>query len=63
MQEIIQEQSRISPTYHVIKSEGPDHAKRFYIEARAGEKTLGKGEGKSKQIAEQKAAENALQSL
>ncbi|MBI3577591.1 ribonuclease III [Candidatus Gottesmanbacteria bacterium] len=61
LQEIIQEQTKISPTYRVVKSEGPDHAKTFWIEAMMGEKTLGGGMGKSKQEAEQAAASDALE--
>lgn len=63
LQEIIQEQSKISPTYVVTKSEGPDHAKTFWIDARAAELTLGAGVGKSKQEAEQQAALNALEKM
>lgn len=63
LQEIIQEQSRISPTYRVIKSEGPDHAKIFWMEAVAGDKNLATGSGKSKQEAEQEAAYNALEKM
>ncbi len=61
LQEMVQEQSRISPTYRVIKSEGPDHNKIFWVEAVVGEKSMGRGEGKSKQEAEQAAAANALE--
>ncbi len=60
LQEIIQSETRISPIYHVTKSEGPDHAKTFWVEARAGDQVLGHGTGKSKQEAEQHAAANAL---
>lgn len=63
LQEIIQEQSRVSPIYRVIKSEGPDHAKIFWMEAVAGERTLANGMGKSKQEAEQEAAYNALEKM
>ncbi|MBI4064784.1 ribonuclease III [Candidatus Gottesmanbacteria bacterium] len=63
LQEIIQEQSKISPTYHVIKSQGPDHAKTFWIEARANELVLGSGMGKSKQEAEQAAAASSLEKM
>jgi ribonuclease III len=62
-QEIIQQDSRISPTYKVAKSEGPDHAKTFWIEVMVGEKVLGMGSGKSKQEGEQAAAANALEKL
>lgn len=63
LQEIVQEHSKISPTYHVTRSEGPDHAKTFWIEALAGEKKIGEGKGKSKQEAEQKAAAGALAAM
>ncbi len=61
LQEIVQEQTKISPTYRVVKSEGPDHDKIFWVEAMMGEKVLGEGQGKSKQEAEQSAAVNALE--
>ncbi len=61
LQEIIQEQTKISPTYRVVKSDGPDHAKTFWIEALMGNEILGKGIGKSKQEAQQAAAKNALE--
>lgn len=63
LQEIIQQGSRVSPTYRVVKSEGPDHAKTFWIEAVAGVTVLGSGQGRSKQEAEQRAAANALEKL
>lgn len=63
LQEIIQSESRISPTYRVTKSEGPDHAKTFWVEAKADIKTLGVGMGKSKQEAESSAAANALAAM
>lgn len=63
LQEVIQEQSKISPTYRVIKSEGPDHAKVFWVEVAEGNHTLGEGKGKSKQEAEQAAAAQALEKM
>lgn len=63
LQEIVQETSRISPTYRVTKSQGPDHAKTFWVEAVVGDKILGEGQGKSKQEAEQVAAANALEKM
>lgn len=63
LQEIIQQESRISPTYQVVKSEGPDHAKTFWVEATANGNTLGSGTGKSKQEAEQAAAAAALEKM
>lgn len=63
LQEIIQQNSRISPTYQVTKSEGPDHAKVFWVQATASGTILGSGSGKSKQEAEQAAAANALEKI
>ncbi len=62
-QEIIQQESRISPTYKVVKAEGPDHAKTFSIVVLVGETIMGEGTGKSKQEGEQAAAANALEKL
>lgn len=61
LQEIIQEESRISPTYNVVKTEGPDHAKTFWVEVMVGTTVLGQGMGKSKQEAQQAAAAQALE--
>ena len=63
LQEIVQQESRISPTYQVTKSEGPDHAKTFWMEARVGSTILGSGMGRSKQEAEQAAAADALEKM
>lgn len=63
LQECIQQDSRVSPTYTVTKSEGPDHARTFWVEARAGARVLGTGTGKSKQEAEQAAALSALEKM
>lgn len=63
LQEIIQEKSKNSPTYRVTKSEGPDHAKTFWVEATAEKVVLGTGSGRSKQEAEQQAASNALEKM
>lgn len=63
LQEIIQQDSRVSPTYEVVKSEGPDHARTFWVEARAGGEVLGSGSGKSKQAGEQAAALAALEKM
>ncbi len=64
LQEIIQDQTRISPIYRVTKSEGPDHAKTFWVDVVAGTKNvLGSGVGKSKQEAESDAAKNALEKM
>lgn len=63
LQEIIQNKKQTSPVYKILKSEGPDHAKIFKVGVFWENKLLGKGEGKSKQKAEQKAAKVALENL
>ena len=61
LQERVQEQTKVSPIYRVVKSEGPDHDKTFWVEVLRGDTKLGQGTGKSKQEAEQQAASNALE--
>lgn len=61
LQELTQEKIKTSPTYRVVKSEGPDHNKTFWVEVSTGDTILGQGIGKSKQDAEQHAAESALE--
>lgn len=63
LQEKVQEKYRITPTYEVIREEGPDHSKTFFSKVVIGEKNIGEGKGKSKQEAEQDAARIALESL
>ena len=63
LQEIIQETHKISPNYDVVKTDGPDHDRTFWIEVRIGKKLLGSGIGKSKQEGEQQAAQNALEKM
>lgn len=60
LQEKIQEKIKVSPEYRVLREEGPDHNKIFLIGVFLQDKFIGQGEGKSKQEAEEKAAENAL---
>ena len=59
-QEICQEKEDITPHYDVLSEEGPDHGKSFTMGAYIGEKLIARGEGSSKQRAEDNAAENAL---
>jgi len=60
LQELMQEEHSITPTYEITRSWGPDHDKMFEVQVCLGEKTLAKGQGKSKQKAEQAAAELVL---
>ena len=63
LQEIAQEKVGVTPDYRLLQEEGPDHDKMFTMGAYIGERMVGKGIGGSKQIAEQKAAEDALKRL
>ncbi len=60
LQEITQAETGQAPAYHTVASEGPDHARVFVVEVRLGQNVLGRGQGASKQEAEQAAARNAL---
>ncbi|MCH7883156.1 ribonuclease III [Patescibacteria group bacterium] len=59
-QEKAQEVFGITPTYQVLKEWGPDHDRHFILGVYLGEELAGEGEGPSKQIAQQSAAEAAL---
>jgi ribonuclease-3 len=61
LQELIQARWKVTPTYHLIKSTGPDHAKTFEVEVRANGKALATASGFSKKEAEQNAAKAAIQ--
>jgi ribonuclease-3 len=62
-QELAQEKLGLTPSYHVVDSWGLDHEKTFKIAVFVGEKEYGSGEGRSKQKAEQRAAESAIDKL
>jgi ribonuclease-3 len=49
------------PEYRVLEEMGPDHEKSFVIGVFLDGKEIGRGQGKSKKIAEQEAAKKALQ--
>ena len=63
LQEYVQSKKQGSPQYKVSLEEGPAHARKFTVAVYVNEELLGKGLGKSKQEAEEKAAEGALKSL
>ena len=60
-QEQSQEKFGITPNYKVLNETGPDHDKVFEVGVYLNEDMVGKGSGPSKQEAEQKAAESALE--
>ena len=60
LQEYIQANLHLTPSYRIIHEEGPDHAKVFTSQALVGDRVWGEGRGPSKQAAEIAAAEAAL---
>jgi len=60
-QEEAQERACITPTYKVLEEWGPDHSKHFIIGVFLKDEMVAKGEGSSKQEAEEHAAKNALE--
>ena len=60
LQEEAQDKVGLTPTYEVLKEWGPDHARNFEVGVFLGQEMAGKGEGLSKQEAQQMAAEDAL---
>jgi len=59
-QEEAQDKMGITPTYEVLGESGPDHAKHFIVGVFLGDKMIAKGEGPSKQTAQEMAAEAAI---
>lgn len=61
LQEIIQKNPEESVEYVLSGESGPDHDKRFDVEVHLNSNVIGKGSGRSKKIAEQQAAKEALE--
>ncbi len=59
LQESVQGKIQELPCYRVVDAKGPDHDKTFYVEMVAGDLKT-QGVGKSKKLAEQDAARQAL---
>ncbi len=60
LQEIVQAKYTEELNYQLMGEEGPDHDKRFIVEARIGTQVIGQGIGHTKKAAEQEAAYQAL---
>jgi len=60
-QEKSQEKMGLTPSYKTLKEVGPDHEKQFTLGVFIGDIQIASGSGLSKQEAEQKAAEKALE--
>jgi ribonuclease-3 len=63
LQEFSQEVFQSTPEYKLEKETGPDHDKTFYVTVYLKGDLIGRGKGKSKKDAEQKAAKEALDCL
>jgi ribonuclease III len=63
LQEVMQAERQVTPTYYVVEASGPDHDRLFVIEVRIAEEVLGRGSGKSKKSAEMEAARSALEQI
>ncbi len=63
LQELAQARFKETPTYRVVKEEGPSHAPLFVVEVLLGGKPLARGQGGSKKEAAQEAARKALHKL
>ena len=61
LQEIVQKNPEETIKYALVKETGPDHDKRFTVEARINSNTVGVGVGRSKKEAQQHAAKKALE--
>lgn len=61
LQELVQRKDGVTPQYRVLEEVGPDHDKIFTLGVYSGDKLIGKGEGASKQAAQQIAARRALE--
>jgi ribonuclease-3 len=60
---MVQSQGLVTPAYVVTKEVGPDHDKDFTVQVLVAGKVKGVGVGKSKQLAQQQAAAEALKAL
>jgi ribonuclease-3 len=63
LQELTQRLYRETPVYTLVEESGPEHEKRFVSEIAIGGQRRGRGVGRSKKLAEQAAAMEALAAL
>ncbi len=60
LQEVVQAAGFSAPVYAVLSRNGPAHQTCFQVEVRLGKQRIGRGEGRSKKLAERAAAQDAL---
>ena len=63
LQELLQARKQGQPDYRTTAETGPDHRKRFFVEARAQGEALAEGSGQTRKVAEQDAARHAIERL
>ncbi len=63
LQELVQGNYNQQLQYFLVREEGPDHDKKFVVEARIGDTIYGQGTGRTKKSAEQEAAYQTLMKL
>ena len=63
LQEVVQADRGVTPSYEVVDRSGPVHALRFVVKVVAGKDVLGEGTGIGKREAEHRAARAALEKL
>ncbi len=63
LQELVQAQRSLPPSYRVVGTHGPAHERIFEVEVVLGERVLARAEGPSKRLAERAAASSALEAL
>jgi ribonuclease-3 len=63
LQELTQRLFRTLPVYQTLSVDGPHHARRFVVEVSVADRILGTGSGRSKRVAAQAAARQALVEL
>ncbi|HFR3701966.1 TPA: ribonuclease III [Streptococcus suis] len=61
LQELLQVNGEIVISYQVVAESGPAHDKTFEVEVSADGRVIGRGTGRSKKLAEQAAAKNAVE--
>lgn len=60
LQEMVQARWKVTPSYHLLNTHGPDHQKVFEVEVRMNGRVLAVASGSSKKEAEQNAAKDAI---
>jgi len=59
-QELAQEHASVTPNYETVSQSGPDHDREFTVGVFLGKEKIAEGKGRSKQEAEQSAAEAGM---